>query len=100
MGDNEKTFDILESLHISLADRMQLVMLADSKGLYFDPKNLTKAIQNSDVFKKDKDFYYFIQNGEILVFEHLNLHATFLACKKKPNLAGESEIYYFVPQSC
>ena len=100
MGDNEKTFDMLELLHISLADRMQLMILADSKGLYFDPKNLAEDVQNSDVFKKDKDFYYFIQNGEILVFEHLNLHAPFLACKKELNLAGESEIYYFVPQSC
>ena len=100
MGDNEKTFDMLELLHISLADRMQLMLLADEKSLYFDHKHLTEAVKNLDIFEKDKDFYYFIQNGELLIFEHLDLNSTFLACKKKNNLAGESEIYYFVPQSC
>ena len=40
MGDNEKTFDILESLHISLADRMQLMVLSDEYGLSFNPDTL------------------------------------------------------------
>ena len=47
--------------------------------------------------KKEKNSYYFIQNGELLIFEHLDCKTSFLICKKNPNMVGESEIYYFIP---
>ena len=97
MGDNEKTFDILESLHISLADRMQLMVLSNEYGLSFNPDTLKNPVRNLDVFKKEKNSYYFIQNGELLIFEHLDCKTSFLICKKNPNMVGESEIYYFIP---
>ncbi len=83
--NNYRVFEVLEStINLPLADRARLAALECSENFLFTC-NVSDLIQDINFFRMNKYNFEFVQNSEILIFDHLDLKLPFIAYEKANN---------------
>lgn len=82
---------------VNLCDVMMLYQLTNNENIIFSVKT-GDTVKKLYFFENNKNFLRFFQNGEELIYDHLEKDSVFYAfSKEKSNYSFSHQLYAFIP---